>query len=377
MTPLENEIVTAIAAEGPISLESFMTLALMHPEYGYYRTRMPIGRKGDFTTAPEIHQMFGELVGLWAAEVWRMMDEPSPLRLIELGPGRGTLMADILRTARVMPAFRAAVDIHLIEQSEVLIDCQRATLAPFGDTVTWHASMEDLPRGPAIIIANEFFDALPVRHYIRTREGWNERLVGLDGDRKLTFGLAPAPEAALDALAPMGSVLEIGLIAQRSMSALAAHVAREGGALLVIDYGYLDKRTGETLQAVKSHAFVDPLTRPGETDLTAHVDFAALARAALAAGAEVHGPVAQGVWLGRLGIFERAAALKRKATPEQAAAVDLALARLAQPGPAAGRAASMAELFKVLCVSAPGLVPPGFEPALDHDAFRSIRPKRM
>jgi NADH dehydrogenase [ubiquinone] 1 alpha subcomplex assembly factor 7 len=364
MTPLEREIAAAIAADGPISLERFMTLALMHPKHGYYRHRIPIGRSGDFITAPEIHQMFGELIGLWAAEVWEAMGEPSLLRLVELGPGRGTLMADMLRAARVMPPFRAALDIHLVEQSEVLIDCQRQALAASGCAATWHASVEDLPPGPAIIIANEFFDALPVRHYVRTQAGWNERQIGLDRDGRLAFGLAPTPEAALQAAAPAGAILEIGFVAQRSIVRLAEHIVQEGGALLAIDYGYLGKRTGETLQAVKGHAYVDPLMTPGETDLTAHVDFAALARAAAAAGAEVHGPVTQGLWLGRLGIFERAAALKRRATPEQAAAIDLALARLAQPGLTAGHAASMAELFKVLCVTAPGLVPPGFETPL-------------
>jgi SAM-dependent MidA family methyltransferase len=361
MTPLEREIIAMIADAGPISLERFMALASMHPKYGYYRSQMPIGRSGDFITAPEIHQMFGELIGLWAAEVWQAMGEPSPLRLVELGPGRGTLMADFLRAARVVPSFRGALDVHLVEMSEVLAAHQRRTLEPFDCAFTWHASIDDLPLGPAIIIANEFFDALPVRHYLRTAQGWNERLVGLDHDGKLAFGLAPAPDSAILAAAPPGAVLEIGLAAQRIMSGLAGHVAQEGGALLVIDYGYRSKAAGETLQAVKGHAYVDPLTAAGEVDLTAHVDFAALGRAALAAGADVHGPVAQGAFLARLGIFERAAALRRTASAAQATAIDAALARLAQPGPTAGQAASMAELFKVLCVTSSGLVPPGFE----------------
>jgi NADH dehydrogenase [ubiquinone] 1 alpha subcomplex assembly factor 7 len=368
MTPLERELVAMVTEAGPISLERFMALASMHPKYGYYRSQMPIGSGGDFITAPEIHQMFGELIGLWAAEVWQAMGEPSTLRLVELGPGRGTLMADVLRVARVVPGFRAALDVHLVEMSEVLTETQRQTLAPFAYPVTWHESIEDLPTGPTIIIANEFFDALPVRHYVRTTAGWNERLVGLDQEGRLAFGLAPAPDstisAALGGAAGPGAILEIGLAAQRAMGSLVAHIVQETGALLIIDYGYRSKRAGETLQAVKDHVYVDPLMTPGEADLTAHVDFAALGRAALASGADVHGPVAQGVFLARLGIFERAAALRRAASPEQALALDAALARLAQPGPTSGQGASMAELFQVLCATSYGLVPPGFETPL-------------
>jgi NADH dehydrogenase [ubiquinone] 1 alpha subcomplex assembly factor 7 len=363
MTPLEREIVAMIIDEGPISLERFMALAATHPKYGYYRSRMPIGRGGDFITAPEIHQMFGELIGLWAAEVWQAMDEPVPLHLVELGPGRGTLLADFLRAARVVPRFSSALDIHLVEMSEALAAEQRRTLQAFEGRITWHIAIDDLPAGPAIILANEFFDALPVRHYMRTADGWHERLVGVDADGHLRFGLAPSPEGAIAAAAPVGAILEIGLVAQRMISQLASHVAQEGGALLAIDYGYVGKRTGETLQAIKQHAPVDPLAAPGETDITAHVDFAALSRAAIAAGAEAHGPVAQGTWLARLGIFERAAILRR-AGPKQAEAVDAALARLALPGAAGGPGASMAELFKVLCITSQGLAPPGFEAPL-------------
>jgi NADH dehydrogenase [ubiquinone] 1 alpha subcomplex assembly factor 7 len=359
MTPLERQIIAMIVEEGPISLERFMTLAATHPTYGYYRSRMPLGRGGDFITAPEIHQMFGELIGLWAAEVWQAMDEPLPLCLIELGPGRGTLLADFLRAARVVPRFRDALDIHLVETSEALAAEQRKTLQAFEGRIRWHNTIDDLPAGPAIILANEFFDALPVRHYMRAADGWHERLVGLDADGRLTFGLAPSPEGGIAAAAPIGAILEIGLAAQRMISQLANHVAQEGGALLVIDYGYVGKRMGETLQAIKQHAPVDPLMAPGETDITAHVDFAALSRSAIAAGADAHGPVAQGTWLARLGIFERAAVLRR-AGPKQAEAVDAALARLALPGATDGPGASMAELFKVLCITSQSLVPPGF-----------------
>jgi NADH dehydrogenase [ubiquinone] 1 alpha subcomplex assembly factor 7 len=367
MTPLGQEIAAMIAEDGPMSLERFMTLAAMHPQHGFYRSRLPIGAHGDFVTAPEIHQMFGELIGIWAAEVWQGMGEPKLLRLVELGAGRGTLMADLLRAARVAPGFPKALDVHLVEMSEPLTAEQHHTLAGTDLPIAWHETIESLPPGPTIVIANEFFDALPVRHYVRTPAGWCERLVGLNGDGALCFGLAPAPEpgfstpVAPDAGLAIGTIVELGLAAQRLMSRLAGHIAAETGALLVIDYGHAKMRPGATLQALKAHQPTDPLCEPGEADLTAHVDFAALARAAEAAGAVVHGPVAQGTFLGRLGLFQRAEVLKRKADAKQSAAIDSALARLALPGPTSGPGASMAELFKVLAVTAPGLaVPPGF-----------------
>jgi NADH dehydrogenase [ubiquinone] 1 alpha subcomplex assembly factor 7 len=362
MTPLEAEIAAIIAQEGPISLERFMSLALLHAEHGYYRTKQPIGARGDFITAPEIHQMFGELIGLWAAEIWHALGAPSPLRLIELGPGRGTLIADILRAARIVPEFRRALDVHLVEASEILMDEQRRALAAQDVSPTWHNDIDTLPSGAAIIIANEFFDALPVRHYISGKDGWHERLIGLDAEGRLCFGVAQGAATGLMGDAQEGRILEISIIAQRLMSRLAEHVAHFSGAILVIDYGYVTNQMGETLQAVRGHTYTDPLQAPGAADLSTHVDFAALAKAARAAGADVHGPITQGVFLARLGIAQRAEVLKRKADRTQAAASDAALARLAQPGPAAGPQASMADLFKVLAVTVPGLpTPPGFE----------------
>lgn len=360
MTPLEAEIAAIIAQEGPMSLERYMGLALMHARYGYYRAKLPIGARGDFITAPEIHQMFGELIGLWAAEVWQALGAPARVHLVELGPGRGTLMADMLRAARVVPEFRQALDIHFVEASETLQAEQRRILAD--ESVTWHADLESLAEGPTLIIANEFFDALPVRHYLRGQDGWHERLIGLDADGKLCFGLAPGAEAAIATDAAEGQILEVGVIAQRVMRQIADHLTEVSGAALIIDYGYVTKVAGETLQAVQGHAYADPLKAPGEADLSAHVDFAALAKAARAAGADVHGPITQGLFLTRLGILQRAEALKRRADASQAAAIDQALARLALPGPVSGPQASMAELFKVLAVTAPGLgAPPGFE----------------
>ncbi|HEY1735717.1 MAG TPA: SAM-dependent methyltransferase [Methylovirgula sp.] len=362
MTPLEAEIAEIIAQDGPISLERFMALASLHQHHGYYRTRLPIGARGDFVTAPEVHQMFGELIGLWAAEMWRLLDLPQHINLIELGPGRGTLMSDVLRAARIVPDFARALNVHLVEASELLVAEQRRALADREDEITWHKDIDGLPYGPAIVLANEFFDALPVRHYIKGREGWHERLIGLDADGRLCFGLAPGAETMVNSEAEEGTILEIGLAGQRVMSQLAEHLAQNSGAALVIDYGYVATRAGETLQGVRGHDYADPLAAPGEVDLSAHVDFSALAKAARAAGAQVCGPITQGLFLSRLGIGQRAEVLKRKADPEQASAIDAALARLALPGPSAGAQASMADLFKVLAVTSPGIpTPPGFE----------------
>ena len=236
--------------------------------------------------------MFGELIGLWCVEVWRLMGAPASFHLVELGPGRGTLMSDALRAARIAPDFLAALDVHLVEISLPLRERQRAALEGRGFKVAWHASVSEIPPGPAIIIANEFFDALPVRHYLHRDGGWRERLVGLDEEGRLTFGLGAAHETAIAAQGEPDDILEVGVAALRLMTQLGVRIVTQGGALLAIDYGYSEPARGETLQAVRGHKFVDPLADPGEADLTAHVNFTALARAAKGAGAAVHGPVA-------------------------------------------------------------------------------------
>jgi SAM-dependent MidA family methyltransferase len=348
VSALLAEIRDRIALEGPMNVERYMALCLSHPVHGYYINRDPLGTGGDFTTAPEISQMFGELIGLWAAQVWSDMGAPAALRLVELGPGRGTLMRDALRAARVLPPFAAAVRVHLVETSPVLRARQRDTLA--GTEVAWHDRLEDVPDGPAIVIANEFFDALPVRQFVRADGVWRERLVGLTDDGALAFGLAPDPERAIDRPGPEGAVLEWPAIGLSIARTLAERLASGGGAALVVDYGHLDTAFGDTLQAVRGHAFADPLAAPGETDLTTHVDFAALARAARAGGAGTHGPTTQGKFLRALGIEARAAVLKRRATPAQAQAVDAALARLV-----GGEADEMGELFKAVGFAHPAL----------------------
>jgi len=334
-----------------------MSLALTHPTHGYYMKRDPFGAEGDFTTAPEISQMFGELVGLWAAEVWAAIGNPRPLRLIELGPGRGTLMSDALRAARVAPEFRAALDVCLVEASPTLAGVQHDTLLTAGAPVSWVERFEEAPEGPAIILANEFLDALPIRQYVTGPRGWCERLVGLDGAGHLVFGLAAEPERFIKAQGQEGDVLEIGAIAHRLVYGVGARLARQGGVALFIDYGHLATGFGDTLQALRAHRMIDPLQDPGEADITAHVDFAAMARSARAGGAAVYGPIEQGDFLRALGIDQRAEALASRAGAAQAADVEAARLRLTGKG-----AGAMGALFKVMAVAnrqAPA--PPGFQ----------------
>jgi SAM-dependent MidA family methyltransferase len=362
MTPLGAEIRRIIEAQGPISLDQYMLLCLAHPQLGYYMTRDPFGTKGDFVTAPEISQMFGELIGAWAAAVWQQMGSPRALHLIELGPGRGTLMADALRATRTLTDFHAALSIHLVETSPILRALQEKTLAAadapaswsLSCPVLWHAGIEDVAEGPSIAIANEFVDALPVSQLVKDRDGWHARMVGLHNGR-LSFVVAPDPVPAITIAndAPPGALIEIRQ--DRPVATLARRIAKHGGAALVIDYGHAKSAFGDTLQAVCDHNFADPLAEPGAADLTAQVDFAALAQTAARGGAQVHGPIAQGAFLRRLGIEQRATRLRLRATPQQAADIDAALARLTAPE-------AMGELFKVLAISHPDLgALPGFD----------------
>ncbi|MCJ2086372.1 SAM-dependent methyltransferase [Methylobacterium sp. E-005] len=353
MTPLAAEIAALIRQNGPIGIDRYMALCLGHPIHGYYRTRDPLGAKGDFTTAPEISQMFGELIGAWSAYVHGLMGRPDPLVLIELGPGRGTLMADALRALRTAaPGLRVAP--HLVETSPVLRAVQERTLA--GTGTTWHDGLESLPEGPAIVLANEFFDCLPVLQLVRGPAGWHARQVGLDAQGALAFGLAPEPTPGIDGAGPAGALLSVPSAGLALIRTLAQRLRTVGGALLIFDYGHVRPGFGDTLQAMARHDFADPLAAPGEADLTHHVDFAALTKAAAGAGARVHGPVDQGAFLMNLGLRERAEQLKTRATAAQAAAIDGAVARLTDPG-----RTGMGSLFKVLAVSGPDLGPlPGF-----------------
>jgi NADH dehydrogenase [ubiquinone] 1 alpha subcomplex assembly factor 7 len=360
-TPLEAEIRRRIALAGPMPVRQFMELCLNHPQYGYYTTNDPLGRDGDFITSPEISQVFGELLGLWAASAWHRMGQPENVRLVELGPGRGTMMLDALRAAQVVPAFRAAVVLHLVEISPVLQKRQQQAMATLDVPVMWHQSLEDVPDGPAIVLANELFDALPVNQAIKQFNGWYERMVEIDADGNLTFGIANEVIPLFDQLVPanmrdasIGSIYEWR--ADNLALALGRRLMRQGGVALAIDYGHVESAPGDTLQAVSGHAFVNPLQSPGAVDLTAHVDFQALALAAESMGAKVQGPIEQAKFLRNLGIEKRAAAL-RSASPEKAAAIDSAIKRLLGEG-----RTEMGMLFKVLGMSHPGLGPlPGFQ----------------
>jgi SAM-dependent MidA family methyltransferase len=360
-SPLEAEIRRRIAAAGPMPVGEFMALCLTDPAHGYYTTRDPLGERGDFVTSPEISQMFGELIGLWMAAVWKQMGEPPNLRVIELGPGRGTMINDAMRAAKVMPAFREAAVLDLVEISPALKAVQEKTLEQLPVPMFWHAALKDVPPGPAIIVANEFFDALPVSQALKTVDGWHERVIEVDPAGNLAFTLAARPLPHFERLlpqrvrdAPQDSVFEWR--ADAVAMEMARRVASSGGAALVIDYGHAESAPGETLQAVGRHAYVDPLTAPGTIDLTAHVDFAALSRAAEAMGAKSFGPVEQSEFLRRLGVETRAAALKAKATSAAAAGIDTALARLTGHG-----RTGMGTLFKAAAyVHAKLGTPPGF-----------------
>ena len=338
-----------------------MALCLGHPTLGYYTTRDPLGLAGDFTTAPEISQMFGEMIGVWAASLWQQMGQPARVRLVELGPGRGTLMADALRAARALPAFLAAVEVHLVEISPVLRAAQKQALAASGAAVAWHADVADVPESaPIIVIANEFFDALPIRQLVFSGGGWRERMVGLDGAGDLCFGVSAATlegaEAPARPDAVVDTIRELCPAALEIVSVLAGKLCAAGGAVLAIDYGYGRPQAGDSLQAMQDHAFVDPLATPGAADLTAHVDFSTLGRGARRAGLSVHPLLTQRTLLERLGIGARASALVQ-ARPERGEDIAAAFHRLT--GATKGE---MGTLFKALCLTSPGLAPP---PAFD------------
>jgi len=349
---LAERIAALVAAQGPISIADFMTLASGQ----YYATRDPFGSEGDFITAPEISQVFGELLGLWCVQVWHDQGRPKPARLVELGPGRGTLMADALRAARLAPEFLDGLDIVLVEASPGLRAIQEETLKGLG--VRWTDRFDSqLSDRPLFLIANEFFDALPIRQYVKTVHGWRERMVTLSNG-KLDFALSPVavPDALIPASradAPDGAVYEVCQPALSLVDEIARIVAIQGGGALIVDYGYDGVDFGETLQAIADQSFAAILDDPGESDLSAHVDFLSLAATAARAGAAVFGPATQAAFLDDLGIVRR---FEHLATRNPRATTDLwpQLDRLVSPD-------QMGTLFKALAIL-PRTVsnPPGF-----------------
>jgi len=360
-SPLESEIRRLIAVAGPMPVADYMRLCLTHPQHGYYVTREAIGADGDFITAPEISQMFGELIGVWMVTAWQQMGAPENVRVVELGPGRATLMVDALRAAKAAEDFYAAVVLHLVEISPRLRQLQQQRLESFDVPTLWHATLAEVPAGPIIMVANEFIDALPVRQAIKQTDGWHERVVAVAADGNLVVAAAPEPLPRFDETLPRelrrsreGSIYEWR---PETVAFEIGERVRSDGAALIIDYGHARQGLGETLQAVAGHRFADPLRSPGSADLTAHVDFAALALAADIIGARSHGPVSLRDFLLRLGLEERAAALKANASLQQAAEIDSALSRLTAKGPQ-----GMGELFKALAIADPKIAAlPGFE----------------
>ena len=355
MTPLGVKLRERIARCGPIPVAEFMAAANGDPEHGYYTRRDPLGRRGDFITAPEISQVFGELIGAWCADVWRKLESPRRVLLVELGPGRGTLLADLLRATRGVPGFREAIDLHLVETSPALARMQEAALDE--TPASWHRTFSTVPDGPLLLIANEFLDALPVEQYVARGGRWHRRAVDFDGTGfRFVDGLCVPDLSWTVAMHPEeGEIKETNPAAIVLVSEIAGRLAAGRGAALIVDYGYSRPGAGETLQAVARHRYADPLATPGEADLSAHVDFAACAAAARAAGAIGHGPVSQGRFLERLGIGVRRDRLIETASPERHASIRAACRRLTD-----GEA--MGELFKVLALTDPAMpAPAGFE----------------
>lgn len=352
MTPLANKIARLIEQAGPLTISDYFALCLADPEHGYYQSREPFGRSGDFITAPEISQLFGEMIGIFLIQAWQAQGAPSTVRIVEIGPGRGTLMADALRVIeRLAPELYTGASIHMVETSERLRNVQRQTLVRVKERISWHKSFEEIPQGYTLMVANELFDAIPIRQFVNTQQGFRERVVTLDESGALAFGLGPAGfDASLlpatEAPIPEGEIFELSPARSAVMQTVASKIVRDGGTALAIDYGHFITGFGDTLQAVYKHEYDLPLARPGQADLTSHVDFQALAEAALAAGAHVHPPMTQGEFLVGLGLVERAGALGSGRDELTQAAIRDAVNRLAGEGE--GR---MGALFKVLSIS--------------------------
>ncbi|HEX5999002.1 MAG TPA: SAM-dependent methyltransferase [Hyphomicrobiaceae bacterium] len=341
------EVSERIRRDGPMPVDSYMEACLRH----YYRSRQSIGAGGDFVTAPEISQVFGELIGLWCAVVWESMGRPEPLRLIELGPGRGALMADAVRAGRALPGFLNAIAVHLVETSPLLRQAQQAALARAGVPLAWHEAVEEVPAGAAIVIANELIDALPIRQLVYLDGAWHERVVALGTDGQLQFAAGPSVAFSGSVAPTPGAIAELRPGEEAVLAALAART--EPLIALFIDYGPVEPALGDTLQAVRGHAYAEPLAAPGLSDLTAHVQFTALAEKARVAGLAADGPMTQAQFLGGLGIVERTARLMA-ANPVRAGEIEAATQRLMSPG-------GMGQLFKVLAVRSPHLpAPPPF-----------------
>lgn len=356
---IADRLRTRIGESGPVPVPVFMAEALFDPIAGFYATKDPLGAGADFVTAPEISQMFGEVIGLWAAQAWVDMGSPAHVHLVELGPGKGTLMHDILRTGRVVPGFLNALEVTLVEASPALKMVQGRVLADSPVQIRWADRLEKAPDGPAVILANEFLDCLPVRQAVKAGGVWRERCVGLhpDDEARFAFVTGPAlssadlefvPESLRDL--PEGSLVELRPGDRQIVDALALRFSRHKGRALFIDYGPAKSEPGDTLQAIRAHEKVDPLDRPGTADLTTRVDFETLAKAGIEAGLDVHGPQTQRDFLAALGIAQRTKMLAAR-VPEKRDMLLRQLDRLTGED-------QMGVLFKAICLSSPGLPDP-------------------
>lgn len=362
-TTLGDKIKALIRLNGPLSVTDYFALCLADPEFGYYKTREPFGTSGDFITGPEISQIFGEMIGVFIVHAWQRHGLPAPVRLAEVGPGRGTMMSDMLRViARLAPDLYRDSTVHLVETSDRLRQIQRNSLEPHIEKIDWHDSFGDVPEGFVLVVANELFDAIPIRQFVKLGPHYRERMVSLGLDDELIFstGVATLDPALLPPGAsaqPDGTVFEFSPARRAVMAAMCERLKAEGGAALIIDYGHISTGFGDTLQALRAHDYDPPLANPGIADLTSHVDFEDLARTALAAGVTPSGCLRQGDFLLGLGIKERAGILGRG--KDEATQLELAEAVNRLAGAGVGR---MGELFKVLALSSPTLSLAPFRP---------------
>lgn len=361
----ETYLKQRIQNEGPITLADYMQACLSDPDHGYYRVRDPLGALGDFITAPEISQVFGELIGIWSLSVWNSLGQPGPFKLIELGPGRGTMLNDALRAARILPGFLKNTSVHLTETSPVLRDKQKELLSHHAVEFSWHDDPENIAPGPSIIVANEFLDALPIHQLVFRGGKWFERMIGLDSKDELMFihALKPFTNHNIIPRLPQkvtdGDILEIRPAVSEVIRMLKKRSTLHPVVALFIDYGHSQTAYGDTFQAIKNHKFYPPLKTPGEADLTSHVDFGALKELANKSGMRTYGPLTQSHFLQKLGIQQRTEQLVKSSTPDKRRGIVEGVERLVAAG-------KMGELFKVLVVTGgTQVIPPPFNEMSD------------
>ena len=350
--PLRQKILREIAASGPMPISQYMHVCNSHPQHGYYATGQPLGKTGDFVTAPEISQMFGELIAIWAIGAWQAIGAPNPVQIVEFGPGRATLMRDFIRTIAQTSNFFQAININLIETSATLKKVQKQTLAESplrNDAIKWHETIDGLDPKATIFIANEFLDALPFRQFVKAKNRWLEVCVGIDANSQLAF--VPGTTTIDEDILPLGheseaegAVFEYAPARESIISAITDHLAQNDGAALIIDYGHKNSGFGDTFQAMQAHKFVSTLENPGKSDLTSHVDFQAICDAATKPSIHIAGIMKQGEFLLKLGLLERASVLGQGKSPDIQKQIQNDVERLAAPG-------QMGDLFKVLCLT--------------------------